>query len=99
MSKDKKKKKKGETRDAYLVTGLDSLPLLMTSIMGDRTDNEAVAKVDIPMDGIYETVARLNADSPEFKYTFFHLVCAAIYRTIQQRKMMNYFTRDRKSNV
>ena len=96
MSKDKKKKKKGETRDAYLVTGLDSLHLLMTSIMGDRTDNEAVAKVDIPMDGIYDIIAKLNADSPEFKYTFFHLVCAAIYRTIQQRKMMNYFIRDGK---
>ncbi len=96
MSENKKKKQKGETRDAYLVTGLDSLHLLMTSIMGDRTDNEAVAKVDIPMDGIYETVAKLNADSPEFKYTFFHLVCAAIYRTVQQRKMMNYFIRDGK---
>ena len=96
MSKNKKKREKGETRDAYLVTGLDPMHLLMTSIMGDRTDNEAVATVDIPMDGIYETIAKLNADSPEFKYTFFHLVCAAFYRTIQQRPMMNYFIRDGK---
>ena len=96
MSKDKKKKQKGEKKDAYLVTGLDSLHLLMTSMMGSRTENEAVATVDIPMDGIYETLAKLNADNPEFKYTFFHLVCAAIFRTIQQRKMMNYFIRDGK---
>lgn len=97
MSENKKKRKKGETRDAYLVTtGLDPMHLLMTSIMGDRTDNEAVATVDVPMDGIYETIKRLNADSPEFKYTFFHLVCAAIFRTIQQRPMMNYFIRDGK---
>ncbi len=96
MSKDKKKKKKGEKRDAYLVTNLDSMHLLMTSFMGSRTENEAVATLDIPMDGIYEILAKLNANSPEFKYTFFHLVCAAIFRTIQQRKMMNYFIRDGK---
>ena len=96
MSKDKKKKQKGEKKDAYLVTGLDSLHLLMTSMMGSRTENEAVATVDIPMDGIYETLAKLNAENPEFKYTFFHLVCAAIFRTIQQRKQMNYFIRDGK---
>ncbi len=96
MSKEKKKKKKGEKKDAYLVTDLDSLHLLMTSMMGSRTDNEAVATVDIPMDGIYEVLEKLNANNPEFKYTFFHLVCAAIFRTIQQRKMMNYFIRDGK---
>ncbi len=96
MSEKKKKRQKGEKKDAYLVTGLDSLHLLMTSMMGSRTENEAVATVDIPMDGIYETLAKLNADSPEFKYTFFHLVCAAIFRTVQQRKMMNYFIRDGK---
>lgn len=96
MSKNKKKKKKGEKRDAYLVTNLDSMHLLMTSFMGSRTENEAVATLDIPMDGIYEILAKLNANSPEFKYTFFHLVCAAIFRTIQQRKMMNYFIRDGK---
>lgn len=96
MSQAKKKKKKGEKRDAYLVTDLDSLHLLMTSMMGSRTENEAVATVDIPMDGIYETLEKLNANNPEFKYTFFHLVCAAIFRTLQQRKIMNYFIRDGK---
>ena len=96
MSQNKEKKKKGEKKDAYLVTGLDPMHLLMTSIMGDRTDNEAVASIDIPMDGIYETIEKLNSTNPEFKYTFFHLVCAAFFRTIQQRKMMNYFIRDGK---
>lgn len=96
MSETKRKKLKGETKDAYLVTDLDPLHVFMTGIMGPRTDNEAVCKVEIPMDGIYKCLETLNASQPEFKYTFFHVVCAAIFRTVQDRKMLNYFIRDGK---
>jgi len=94
--KDNKKKRKGETRDAYLVTDLDPLHMFMTSIMGTRTENEAVSKIEVPMDAIFDCLATLNANNPEFKYTFFHLVCAAVFRTFQERKMMNYFIRNDK---
>ncbi len=90
------KKLKGETRDAYLVTDLDPLHLFMTSIMGTRTENEAVSTIEIPMDGIYSCLQKLNSSDTEFKYTFFHLVCAALFRTFQERKMMNYFVRNGK---
>ena len=96
MSETKRKKLKGETKDAYLVQDLDPLHIFMTGIMGSRTENEAVCKVEIPMEGIYKCLESLNASLPEFKYTFFHVVCAAIFRTVQDRKMLNYFIRGGK---
>lgn len=96
MGKTKTKKLKGETRDAYLVRDLDPLHVFMSNIMGPRTDNEAVCTLEVPMDGIYECLAGLNVSQPEFKYTFFHIVCAAIFRTVQDRKMLNYFIRGGK---
>lgn len=96
MSETKRKKLKGETKDAYLVRDMDPLHVFMTGIMGPRTDNEAVCKVEIPMDCIYRCLETLNASQPEFKYTFFHVICAAIFRTVQDRKMLNYFIRGGK---
>jgi len=92
----RQKKLKGETRDAYLVTDLDPMHLFMTSIMGTRTENEAVSTIEIPMDGLCSCLESLNSSETEFKYTFFHLVCAALFRTFQERKMMNYFIRNNK---
>jgi pyruvate/2-oxoglutarate dehydrogenase complex dihydrolipoamide acyltransferase (E2) component len=45
----------------------------------------------VDLTAINEYLKKKNADSPEFKYTFFHVICAAIAKTIALRPRMNRF--------
>ncbi len=88
------KKQKGEKYDAYLVKDIDPMQAFMTSLLGSRIENEAVCKFDIEMAALEDYVQRKNAQKPEFKYTFYHVFCAALARTIAERPRMNYFIRN-----
>ncbi len=87
------KKQKGEKYDAYLVKDIEPMQAFMTSLLGSRIENEAVCKFDIEMAALEEYVQRKNEQNPEFKYTFYHVFCAALSRTIAERPRMNYFIR------
>jgi hypothetical protein len=43
------------------------------------------------MSNVIDYIARKNANNPEFKYTFFHFITAAIGKTIVLRPKMNRF--------
>jgi len=90
----KAKKQKGEKYDAYLVKNIDPLQEFMLSLLGTRTENEAVAQFDIEMSALNQYIQNKNDQNPEFKYTFFHVFCAALGRTIAERPRMNYFIRN-----
>jgi hypothetical protein len=91
-----RKKLKGEKYDAYLVTDIEPMQAFMTGLLGSRIENEAVCKFDIEMSALEEYIQRRNSENPEFKYTFYHVFCAALGRTIAERPRMNYFIRDGK---
>ena len=91
---EKKKKQKGEKYDAYLVKDIDPIQYFMTSLLGTRTENEAVCQFDVEMSALNEYIQKKNSQNPEFKYTFFHVFCAAMGRTIAERPRMNYFIRN-----
>ncbi len=88
------KKLKGEKYDAYLVKDVEPMQAFMTSLLGSRIENEAVCKFDVEMKALEDYIDRRNSENPEFKYTFYHVVCAALARTIAQRPRMNYFIRN-----
>lgn len=88
------KKQKGEKYDAYLVQDIEPIQQFMTSLLGSRTENEAVCQFDIDMEALEAYIKKRNEENPEFKYTFFHVFCAALGRTIAERPKMNYFIRN-----
>ena len=88
------KKQKGETYDAYLVKDIAPIEQLMTSILGERIENEALCNFDVETAALDEYLAKKNAQNPEYKYTFFHVFCAAVMRTVAERPRLNYFIRN-----
>lgn len=77
--------------DAYFVRDADTMHKFMPFLLPRRTDNEAVLGVDIDLEPIRAYLEKKNADSPEFRYTFFHVICAALAKTAALRPKMNRF--------
>lgn len=92
-SKDNKKRKRrrGDRYDGRLVRDLDTMHVLMPFLIPRRTDNEAVLNEVIDLTAIEAYLEKKNEGDPEFKYTFFHVICAAIAKTIALRPKMNRF--------
>lgn len=78
-------------RDAFLVPEIDPMHAMMPFILPNRTDNEAVMNEKVDLTAVEEFLAKKNADNPEYKYTFFHVICAAIAKTIYLRPKMNRY--------
>lgn len=88
---DKRKRRFGDRKDGYLVRDIDSMHAIMPYMLPNRADNEAFLTETIDMTNVIEYIAKRNADTPEFKYTFFHFLAAAIAKTIVLRPKMNRF--------
>lgn len=84
-------KKRGDRSDARLIRELDAMHMFMPYLMPRRTDNEAVMNELVDMTAVLEYVAEKNAGEPEFKYTMFHVICAAVAKTVALRPKLNYF--------
>ena len=94
--KNKPPKRRGDRRDAYLVRDADPLHAVMSRLLGGRTANEAVMSLPIDLTEAEAYLARRNEGRTEGKYTLFHLVCAALAKTLALRPKMNYFMKNRK---
>lgn len=86
-----RKRRFGDRKDGYLVRDIDSVHALAPYILPNRADNEAVLTDTVDMTHVIDYIAKKNADDPEFKYTFFHFIVAAIAKTIVLRPKMNRF--------
>lgn len=87
----KPKRRRGDRRDATLVRDLDSMHVFMPIMMPSRADNEAFIQELVDMSAVEAYLERKNAQSPQYKYTFFHVILAALSRTIEMRPRMNRF--------
>ena len=85
------KKRRGDRKDAWLVRETDPMHRLMPYMLPGRTANEAVLNEEIDLTAINEFLKEKNADDPEFRYTFFHVICAAMAKTILMRPKLNRF--------
>ncbi|MBQ3866176.1 MAG: hypothetical protein II776_04685, partial [Clostridia bacterium] len=63
----------------------------MPYIMLDRTDNEAVMNDEMDLSAVNAYLKKKNAEGDDFKYTIFHVILAAIAKTIYLRPGMNRF--------
>ncbi len=87
----KLKRRRGDRRDATLVRDLDAMHAFMPLMMPNRADNEAFIQELIDMSAVEAYLEKKNAENPEYKYTFFHVILAALARTIEMRPRMNSF--------
>ena len=85
------KRRWGDRWDAYRLRGLDPMHVMMPYMFGDRTSNEAVLGEVMDLTEVDKYLAKKNAQNPEFKYTWFHFIAAAISKAILLRPKMNYF--------
>ncbi|MBE6552000.1 MAG: hypothetical protein E7665_07685 [Ruminococcaceae bacterium] len=88
---DEKKRRRGDRKDGYLVRDADPLHVMMPYLMPNRADNEAVANVVLDMTAVDKYLEEKNASGCEYKYTLFHVVTAALAKTITLRPLLNRF--------
>jgi hypothetical protein len=86
-----RKKHWGDRWDAWRIRGLDPMHVMMPYMFGDRTDNEAVLGEVLDLTEVDKYLAKKNAENPEFKYTWFHFIAAALSKAVLLRPKMNYF--------
>lgn len=91
-----KKKSRFDRKDAWYVSELDSMHTLMPHMLQGRTANEAVMSETVDLTQIEALLEKLNADSPEFKYTFFHVLMAAAAKICYLRPHLNRFYSGRR---
>lgn len=87
----KEKRRFGDRRDGALIRQQDGMHLIMPMIYPNRCDNEAFISERIDLTNIDKYLEKRNAENPEFKFTLFHLIVAAILKTIILRPKLNRF--------
>lgn len=85
------KKKWGDRPDAIWLKDLPAMNRMMPGIMPNRADNEAYINVEIDLAPIQAYIDKKNEGRTEDKYTFFHVVSAAIAKAFVLRPRMNRF--------
>ena len=89
--KQTRKKDRRDRRDAYYLRDADSMHVIMPYVMPNRCANEALLSQDFDITEIDRYVKTRNEENPSFKYTWFHVICAALVKTIILRPKLNYF--------
>ncbi len=85
------KRKWGDRKDAIWLKDIPAMNRIMPALMPNRADNEAFITVDIDLRPILAYLEKLNEGRTEDKYTFFHIVSAAIGKAFVLRPKMNRF--------
>lgn len=82
-----------DRNDARYLKDLDSMHVMMPFIMPKRADNEAVLGQVVDITALNGYLEKKNSENPEFKYTWFQVIVAALAKTIALRPKMNWFIR------
>ena len=88
---EKQKKRRGDRRDGRLLRELDSLHFITGILYPNRCDNEAYISLRVDLTAMNEYLAKVNENETEFPYTMFHIVVAALIKTITLRPKLNRF--------
>ncbi len=92
MAKEKKEKiRRGDRRDGIWLREEPAMNQFMAWLYPNRADNEAYINEEIDLEPIEEYLARKNAGRTEDKYTYFHIICAAVVKAFVLRPKMNRF--------
>ena len=84
----------GDRRDGKLIKDIDGIHIAMAQLYNGRTENEAYISVQAELKPIVDWIAK-HPDE-EFKYTFFHVILAALLKLLIVRPKLNRFISNRK---
>lgn len=90
------KRKPGDRKDGILLRDIPPMNRIMPGIMPNRADNEAYISLDIDLRPLDAYLAQKNEGKTEDKYTYFHVISAAIGKAFVLRPRMNRFICNRK---
>ena len=90
------KKKWGDRKDGIWLKDIPAMNRIMPTLMPNRADNEAFISLDIDLRPLNAYLEKLNAGRTEDKYTFFHLISAAVGKAFILRPKMNRFVVNNK---
>ena len=85
------KRRFGDRKDGVLLRDLDGMHFITPIIYPNRCDNEAYLSETIDLTNMTAYLEKKNAESPDFPYTMFHVIVAALIKTITLRPKMNRF--------
>lgn len=85
------KKKWGDRKDGIWLKDLPPLNRIMPGVMPNRADNEAYISLDIDLRPLEAYLEKKNEGRATDKYTYFHVISAAIGRAFVLRPRMNRF--------
>ncbi len=81
----------GDRKDGYLIRELDAMHFITPLLYPNRCDNEAYISERIDLTAINEYLRRKNEGETEFPYTMFHVILAALVKTVTLRPKLNRF--------
>lgn len=85
------KRRLGDRKDGVLLRDLDSIHFIMPIIYPNRCDNEAYIAERIDLTAINAWLGDKNQNETDFPYTLFHVIVAALLKTVVLRPKMNRF--------
>ncbi len=83
----------GDRRDAKLIRDVDGIHIAMAQLYNGRTQNEAYINEQVDLQPLKDWIAK-HPDE-EFKYTFFHILVAALLKMLILRPRLNRFISNR----
>lgn len=91
MIKESIKRRWGDRRDGYLLRDMAPLHRMMPCMFPNRCDNEAFIQEKIEIENLQKYVTMKNSLNPEHPYKLFHVIVAAMVKTVTLRPKMNRF--------
>lgn len=85
------KRRWGDRKDGRLIRNLDGMHFITPLLYPHRCDNEAYISERIDLEPIKAFLARKNAEPSDFPYTMFHVILAALVKTVTLRPKLNRF--------
>lgn len=86
-----RKRRWGDRKDGYRLHGLDPMHAFVPYLMPNRADNEAFIQEQVDLTNLLAYLEKKNANETDFKYTMFHVIAAAIVKTVVLRPHLNRF--------
>lgn len=91
MAETRKKRRHGDRRDGVWLRNLDPMHGFTPYLYPNRADNEAFIEEEVDLTRLNAYIQEKNAQNPEFRYTYFHLILAAFVKTVTLKPRLNRF--------
>ena len=95
MAEEKRKRRFGDRKDAYLVRDGDAFHSLLPHLMPHRADAECYLHKELDVTGLLEWLKARN-EASEYKTTIFHAFIYMISKVITERPRLNCYVSGRK---